>query len=87
MDILKEFAEKHDKVNICDFFHDEYDDIHLHNTQIEPQDERWEGLRSYWTTIVDEFAEVHSKKKVSKDVESYFDSLSGIPIKGYQEFV
>jgi hypothetical protein len=66
MDILKEFAKKHEKVNIHDFFRREYEDIHLHNTQINLQDESWEGLRNYWTMIVDEFVITYPIKKVSK---------------------
>lgn len=67
MDILKEFAKKHEKLNIHDFFQHEYKDVCLHNTQVELEDECWEGLRNYWTMIVDEFVVTHPMNKVSKD--------------------
>ncbi|RCH87156.1 hypothetical protein CU098_005657, partial [Rhizopus stolonifer] len=63
MNILKEFAKKYQKVNIHNFFRSEYEDTHLHNTQIELEDECWEGLRNHWTNIVDEFVITHPKKK------------------------
>ncbi|CAO3674226.1 unnamed protein product [Rhizopus stolonifer] len=66
MDILKEFAEKYEKINIHDFFQSEYAYICLHNSQIALEDECWEGLRNYWTKIIDKFVITHPKKKVTK---------------------
>lgn len=65
MDLLKEYAKEHEKVNIRNFFRLEYESVHLYNTQIEFEDKCWEGLRNHWMMIVDEFAINYPNKKVS----------------------
>ncbi|KAI9265779.1 hypothetical protein EDC94DRAFT_647142 [Helicostylum pulchrum] len=62
MDLLKEFAKEHEKVNIRDFFRREYEDVHLYNTQIDS------GLRNHWSMIVDEFVINYANKKVTKNL-------------------
>lgn len=63
MDLLKEFTNKHENLNIHHFFRREYEAILLYNTQMKLEDECWEGLRVHRTKIVDELAINHTKKK------------------------